>query len=228
MPLCQQRSCGCSISSSTLNVTGSGTGPDPWMIDIPLDAAELPYYTFASTTARDLALPSPAEGQDCYIQNLDEKHHYTGTSWKVWEKRATAYTPTVNPGVGNANGNASIYAVYQVAGGRVFVHFNYVLGSSTFFGNTPFNMQVSMPLTPAGLVVGARNWGGSAWYYDTATQILHPGSTEIQGNNMILYNVRGGATPAQSFQMYGGATSWPFVWGQTDELVGDISYSQPV
>ena len=36
---------------------------------------------FASATARDAAITSPAEGQHCFLKDTDALQYYTGSAW---------------------------------------------------------------------------------------------------------------------------------------------------
>jgi len=36
---------------------------------------------FASSTARDAAITSPAEGQHCFLKDTDALQYYTGSAW---------------------------------------------------------------------------------------------------------------------------------------------------
>jgi len=36
---------------------------------------------FASSTARDAAITSPAEGQHCFLSDTDALQYYTGSAW---------------------------------------------------------------------------------------------------------------------------------------------------
>ena len=36
---------------------------------------------FASSTARDAAITSPAEGQHCFLKDTDAFQYYTGSAW---------------------------------------------------------------------------------------------------------------------------------------------------
>ncbi len=45
---------------------------------------------FASTAARDSAIPSPTEGQECYVTATGEKYIYNGTTWVSSKPRYTA------------------------------------------------------------------------------------------------------------------------------------------
>jgi len=36
---------------------------------------------FASSTARDAAIPSPSEGQHCFLSDTDALQYYTGSAW---------------------------------------------------------------------------------------------------------------------------------------------------
>ena len=136
---------------------------------------------FASTTARDAALPSPTDGMVCYV--TADKCAYVRVSG-AWVRALTEpgawtdYTPSL---VGVTVGNGTLTGRYQVVGKTVNFALRLIGGTTTSFTAT---CQFGLPVAAADVgrgafagwraspngVVGARLASTTAFYvYDAAT-----------------------------------------------------------
>lgn len=222
MGLCAQRACGCSIDSDTLDITGSGTGADPWHIEIPHTENELPYLSFLDATARDLALPSPAEGQLVFIETLEEDHKYLDAEWVVWNKRDTSFSfamsadPTPS---GFSNGDATQSGRFWISAGTLHVKWQYTLGGSTTWGTTDFTPQFPWPTgyDPPAAAATSRAWDATAWFYDASTGLAFPGigAAETAIPTVSRAYLLGGYE-GDTFGINGSGE--PFAWAGGDEI----------
>ena len=196
MALCAPRQCGCAIQSSTLSIEGSGTGDDPWIIEQALAGDELPVYSFADETDRDLSLPSPSEGQQAWIRSLDTLQFYDGTDWLVLEEPWQDYTPTLG-GSGWSLGAGTADGRFKRIGKLVHFHVLFVFGAGMTASTSP---TCTLPLTAATTgpgfdsQSGNRNavqssysqagvaYSGMVYFDNTTTLVLQ--QLAVMGNNV--------------------------------------------
>lgn len=232
MPLCpSSRTCGCSLNSSSLAVTGDGSSASPWQVDILGAGNLLQYYTFATTTERDTVLPAPQEGQKCFIRATDEEHMWWPTlGWRIWNKPrvawTTSFTPTPVP-TGFNHGNAVQNAWYSIHDGRVFCETQYIIGSTTNWGGASANMTPVYSQPPGTFLAPTyttlRQGFGSAWFLKAASAESVAGIVEVGNTGFRIYN---GAND-QSYSI-GNATTpmQPFTWASGDSMGADWSFAQ--
>lgn len=82
---------------------------------------ELSNMRFASATERDSFLTSPVEGMEAWLEDVNHKTVYDGSSWTVVATSAATWTTlSLASGYthdGNSNGNAQ-YTILTIAGAR--------------------------------------------------------------------------------------------------------------
>lgn len=139
---------------------------------------------FASTTARDAAIPAPIAGMTCYLTNTRAYSVYDGTlaRWIYWDTAVQTYTPTLGAGVSvGSGGSATNKGEYTRQGRRVFLRITTVFGTTgTNFGaaSTPwtwtlppgmsintglgFEQTMAVRISAPGLYVTAAAWAGGA------------------------------------------------------------------
>ena len=148
--LCQGvNGCGCAIQSTSLSITGSGTGADPWVVDLLGGSFKGSFYNFASSTERTAQLPSPLEGDLTWLDNINQYEFYDGTQWVALAGDAQSFNPTLsatttNPNLGSTGSTEGWYS-------RVgdLVYFQFVVrfaGSGISQGSGTYH--ISVPFTP--------------------------------------------------------------------------------
>lgn len=207
MPLCTSRSCGCSLTSATLAISGDGTAATPWSIDIPGNSAQLPYFTFANATARDLALPAPAEGQECWLQAENQRTRYFG-GWRVVYQPLTDYTPTFS---GVTLGAGTPWGEYSRSDDMVYYWGYLAWGAGTDFFDF---VHASIPV-PADAKLVARRGGGTVGFYDAATNRTYAGMIDVQTDARIY---TGNGVP------YNPTNTSPFTWSNGSQFWWAVSY----
>lgn len=138
--------------------------------------------TFASTAARDAAIPSPSGGMLCFV--TADNCYYSRTMAGTWEVfgfigvGAGTWTPTVTQlgAVSVTVTNAS----YQKIGRFVTAIVNLVVTGSGTGGN---NITVSLPVTAAAAGAGT----GAGWIYDSSANQLWSGTVDLGTTDIGLY-----------------------------------------
>lgn len=147
---------------------------------------------FASSSARNTAFPSPADGDRCYRTDNHQMERYdsAAAAWLPSEQGVwTAYTPTwTSTGTAPVLNNGSFAARYCQIGKMVFVAFLLTPGSTTTFGTGTYSF--SLPVTARSatplmhgaaryLQSGGTQWPGTALIGVTTTtfQIAFPTNT---------------------------------------------------
>lgn len=209
MPICSQRTCGCAITSTDLAISGSGTPLDPWNIGYPVSASLLSERTFLNAATRDAALPSPAEGQEAWLQTEDVLTRFFGGAWRTVYKPVTAYSPIFSA---FTVGASTIVARYARDGDLVHYQGGIVWGAGAAF--TGGAVQATVPVAAS----YANRVTGTAGFYDSSAGLTFAGACNILvgGTGMVFYVMVGGA--------YNPTGANPFAWANGDEFWWSITY----
>jgi hypothetical protein len=98
--------------------------------------------TFADSSARTAALPSPTEGMTTYLNDTNTFAVYNGSAWVPMGLEWTTFTPTIN-NVTLGSGY-TLSAAYTQLGKTVIVNFSLVFGSTTAItGDVNFSLPVN-------------------------------------------------------------------------------------
>lgn len=141
---------------------------------------------FATTSARDTAIPTPTEGMNVYIDADDSIYIYNGSAWMKQSSIGawTAYTPTW----GNVSvGNGSVDATYTQIGKTVLVQAKLSFGSTTTNTST---VVMSIPVTARR---GSMVTGVGTFYSAAGTNFPAFVRTEGTGEIGIYWSSAGGA-----------------------------------
>jgi hypothetical protein len=120
----------------------SWQGRKVWAAGDKLGAADLDalvdqsVMVFATTTARDTAIPSPTTGMTCFVTADKWTYQYNGTVWVAINNATgwTAYTPSLS---GVTIGNGAYGGYYSLAGKTVNVRLVIFGGTTTTFASVP-------------------------------------------------------------------------------------------
>jgi hypothetical protein len=151
--------CGCAIQSTSLAVTGSGTGADPWTIDLLGGAFLGNFYNFASTAERTTQLPIPAEGDVSFIRNLDRYQWYDSdrATWVDLVGDAVSWSPALHTNsLDPSNGSTGTETGWYTRMGD-FVYAQFVItfgGTGIVQGSGTYN--ISLPLPPKSISGSSR------------------------------------------------------------------------
>jgi hypothetical protein len=124
---------------------------------------------FGTSGARDLAFPTPADGDRCYRLDLDRMERYDGTatSWLPTEYGAwTSFTPAwTSTGTAPVVGNGVFACKYMRLGKTVWVKFQFTPGNTTTFGTGiyTFALPVTSASTTPTAMGGARLTAAATW-----------------------------------------------------------------
>jgi hypothetical protein len=219
MSLCGSRNCGCAITSESLSVEGSGTGADPWRIEIAAVGDLLQGYSFPTSAARDAALPAPDGGQPAWTRDADTLWVSNGSEWLPLEQPWQSYTPVVSNTW--AIGNGSALGRYKQIGKLVYFTVKIVWGSSSTFGASyltislpPVNASTSIAGFDSTGIGGTRN-DDRAIYLDVSIVGTFRGNGDLNSASTVaLYADIADALPyVHDTGVIQGA---PFTWAASD------------
>lgn len=207
--LCQgTNGCGCAIQSTTLSISGSGTGVDPWNVDLLGGAFTGSFYNFASSTERTANLPSPSEGDLSWLRNTNVYEFYNGSAWIDLAGQVIAYTPvfsatTTSPNLGSTGTTEGWYSkVGDVVYYQFMIRFagtGVTDGSGTYHISVPFTPKsiTNSSLTPRGLMryvsIGSGNSRDYSLHLNPSIEIRFMNATAY-GSNLALTNSTMGVT----------------------------------
>lgn len=154
---------------------------------------------FATTTARDAAITSPAEGQVAYIKADDSFTWYSGSAWKILAYGTNvAYTPTLT-NFTNTGAGAITTGFYNRVGDMVICTISITLGAT--FGITGA-LQISLPIAWAATArvnVTGRGNPASTSYVLTGTAVTSTQNIQLyaQGSSgaYVTYNATSSIIP---------------------------------
>lgn len=107
---------------------------------------------YATTVARDAAIPSPFAGQRAFVTATSVSYQYSGTTWVETSNIGTwtSWTPTL--GGGFSNGNATTVGKYLKLGKSIFYWGAITFGTTTGKGSV---MTVTLPVAATSAIAGA-------------------------------------------------------------------------
>lgn len=171
---------------------------------------------FASTAARDAAIPSPEDGMQCYITSSPRQmyvYNSLSVAWElVWQGAGwSTWTPTVASGL--TVGNGTWVAAYEINRKKATARFAFTFGSTSSTTGAlllnPFAINTAYPsFTTCGV----------AMFYDTSAGGAgrFPGSLYINSTASSGVGSFGFCGPTGAQQ---SGTS-PFTWATGDILSG--------
>jgi hypothetical protein len=136
----------------------------------------------------------------------------TGNSLGAWQ----TYTPTFTA-TGWNFGNAVGYAYYQQIGKFVFVKFSLTIGSTTTYGASSINIQMTLPPVTARGVFGPHS--GTARLADVSGGIEQAGQVTLNSTTTAVIQHIDGNGRLNVIQ-----TSSPFSWQADDYILGTFMY----
>lgn len=209
MPVCTSRACGCAIVSTDLAISGSGTPIDPWILGFPIAASQLPERTFINAATRNAALPSPAEGQEVWLQTEDIKTRFFGGIWRTVYQPITNYSPVFTA---YTVGTSTVVSRYWREGDTVHYQGSVVHQAGASFSGAA--VMVSLPVTASYV----NRVTGTAGYYDSSAGTTFAGACSVAagGTTMSLYVMVGGA--------FNPTNTNPLPLNVNDEMWWDIAY----
>lgn len=167
---------------------------------------------FATTTARDAAITSPAEGMMAYTTDTDTFWYYSGSAWASMAKGSawTSYTPTLT----NATlGNGTIAGSYLQEGKKITFRALFTLGStSTVTGSLGISLPFAVATSSLQLAHCLLEDAGVSSYL---------GIAELSSSTATLRAA--GAAGTYATQAAISATV-PFTWGNTDKAYVQGTY----
>lgn len=153
---------------------------------------------FASSSARDTAITTPAAGMLARSRDTDVVFRHNGAAWKEWDSDWISWsTVPTNLSVGTG-GSAAMLQRYKWISGRLYFEYRYVLGTSggAVTGNPTINLPMSVAvLVPNGSIAvgeGAiRDVSASATPAFTKANIATATTVVIQTYNGTVGNITG-------------------------------------
>lgn len=143
----------------------SGAGWRSWAVGEVATSSHVQQYlqdqvipTFASASARDAAITSPAEGMFADCKDVDITYRYSGSAWvPVFYGGAwTSYTPAwTSSGTAPGLGNGTLVGSYAQFGKVIHFRLVFTAGSTTTYGTGNYNF--SIPLTANTTVTATAN-----------------------------------------------------------------------
>ncbi|MEM9515426.1 MAG: hypothetical protein AAGA42_11280 [Actinomycetota bacterium] len=163
---------------------------------------------FADASARNAALPTPEEGQEAYLLDVDHVTRYDGSAWKVIESPWTSFPPAwSNVTLGTSPTSSG---EYRYVGGDLRVKALLVLGTGGALTGTA---QLTLPNSETSRT-GLRSKGVASF-----TDSSSPGADEegvaiaLSASTTIYFEQSGDVVDATD----------PFTWAAGDALFADIT-----
>lgn len=169
---------------------------------------------FASTADRNTAIPSPVEGQICFIELNDIVTYYNGTAWQnfLFPAPWIAYTPTLSNITLGSGGTSAFY--YQVVGKQVNVRGRITLGTSgALTGAATFTLPVTC-------ILSNQFWQSGASLLDSGTNYFQ-GVVQCGTTAASLYAVNASGTYSV---LTATSATVPFTWTINDQINVGFSY----
>lgn len=188
MPFCQQRSCGCSLISNSLILTGDGSPGSPWQIE---GAAPQ-----RMTEAQRLALTGVSLYDGLFVWTTDQDilWVHNGSAWERVGSGWVTYTPVMANWTTGASG--STIGRYTVMRGMCYVSIISTFQSGATFAGSP---TWTLPF-PAIVMAGDSfsDYLNGSVHYSTATIFSLKGRLQSPGDNRVYGVLLGVNTPATS------------------------------
>jgi len=172
---------------------------------------------YATTAARDAAIPTPFAGQQAFISGTKIAYQYTGAAWVEIENIGawTTYTPILTNIAVGTGGSAKNEGRYIRLGGLVTFEIQIVLGTSG--GSVPSG-AIGATLPPITQQAAARG-SFSARMRDAGTAIYTAMTDNTTIGRVDAYAVLtsgtygSGATPSSTIPFTWAAGDEVFIWG---------------
>ena len=203
------------------------TAPATWLAGSTLTAAQLneqvrdnslaggPIY--ATTAARDTAIPAPFAGQQAFITGTKVAYQYNGTAWVETENIGawTTYTPTLTNIAVGTGGSAKNEGRYIRLGSLVVFEIQIILGTS---GGVVPSGAIGATLPPITQQAAARG-SFSSRMRDAGTAIYLAMTDNTTIGRVDAYavstsgNYASGASPSSTIPFTWAAGDEVFIWG---------------
>jgi hypothetical protein len=169
---------------------------------------------FASTAARDAAITTPADGMLAYTSDTKSTWLRDASTWKLWSRPRTAFTPTFTGIVLGGGGTATAYLT--VSEGWAFIDAYLTLGTAPTVGNTYLNAPAGASM--AGLP--GRYPLGDAIYSDTSLTNRYRNPVQRDpANDGAQLQIAGSSGLTSNL-----SSTTPFTWANTDEIMVNLRY----
>ena len=190
-------------------------------VQTALNVRELHSFSWANSTEKS-AQTGMAIGDIGYqIDNLIY-YRWNGSSWKIWNKAAVAYSPTFT----NLTPTSTNF-VYSIAAGVVRITGTCVNSTTTTTGirmtlPTGFNIDTTYVSTDTTNFITSL---GTAMFYDLSAVTGYPGNVSPYSATSVLFGRYIASTANLTVGAVGGATQ-PFgaAWASGDILTANFSY----
>lgn len=164
--------------------------------------------TFATTSARDTALPTPSEGMMAYVEDTpDRTYTYSGSRWYRWDHTWISFTPTLTGTTSNPTpGSGSVLAGYHRYEGDIWrARIEFDSGSPWTVGSGTY--QFAAPSSGGPTLVASQS---------TSSGHMAPNSTAIQaaqlypasGTSWIVRYVPNAGTDVDTWTTWQSGHSW--------------------
>ena len=179
---------------------------------------------FASSAARDAAIPSPTEGDFCYRTDTDRLEMYTGAAWigaLPFGPTGNSYTPTlVNITIGTG-GTPLNTGRWERMGNYVDVEAIVQLGTTGFSVSTGFT--ISLPIAMDTGFTQTSTIIGTATFSD-ATGPLYQGATVAVGTSAVETRYLSTSTSTSHASLGQAGATLPFTWAAGDRITMKARY----
>lgn len=188
-----------------------------------LDLREGHSFKWADSTEKS-AQSGMLTGDTGYQEDNATFYIYNGTSWKIWAKQATAYTPTFS----NFTATSSAFT-YSIAGGRVFVSGKATCSSTLPTGAVTFTTPSGYNIDTTSLDAGEATLTGSGAVDDASSTTEYPVSVRVTSStavSLIAPTYNGAATGTAYLTLTTTSSTVPLTWAQGDVFY--VTFSYPV
>jgi len=185
-----------------------------------LDSRQASSYVWADQAARD-AQTGMANGNFGFQQDNSSLYMFNGTTWRLWERAWTAYTPTVN-NFNSASAAPTISGWYSVSSGMVDFTVTAKLGTGTI---TVGAISISTPVAidTTGMILNSSVLNASASFEDVSA-----GSTGYFGGQVRVSDANTIVPLRYSAANVGviavTSSSLPFTWATLDVMTASGRY----
>jgi hypothetical protein len=198
-----------------------------WVSGEVLTASDLNTYlmqqsvpNFANTAERDAAIASPAEGQFCYVTDLDAFFVYNG-SWVAYDNTWKSWTPTWS-GVTKGTSPTETYAYIRV-GKLVIAHGSLTLSSTGTAGSLAGPLTVTLPIASSSSAISTT--AGAAFFFDTSASATFQGTVDIATNSTTA-TIRASDSATAYLSRTALTSTIPFgaAWAGGDRIGFNVQY----
>lgn len=222
--LCGSKHCRCALTSNSLQVSGSGSGDDPWMVELPGGATRGNYYSFATTAERSAQLPVPAEGDLSYLRDIDQLQWWDSdeAAWINVVGDVLVFNPaftatTTNPSLGTTGTSEGWYSRQ---GDLVFFEFVLTFGGTGMSqGSGTYN--ISLPVPPKSPTNSLHSTRGTVVFRDSSAGTQRDYKLTISGG-LLFINAYNDTALGGSGALTAAAA--PFTYAASDFIAGQVVY----